>query len=153
MTARSFRRGLLLPALAGLCIVTAARADSPASSAEQNYVLRCQGCHGADGVGVAHKIPSLRDSVGKLIRRDDGRDFLLRVPGASNSALSDAALAGVLNWLVERFAGEEAGKGTPDFTAAEVMAARRRPLVGVHRARLEIATRLAAAGLSTPVDY
>ena len=31
-----------------------------------------------------------------------GREYVMRVPGASNSALSDADLADVLNWLLTK---------------------------------------------------
>ena len=153
MNAASAWLGLLLGASLGPGLTACAVAETPASSAEQNYMLRCQGCHGAEGRGVAHKVPSLRDSVGKLVLTDDGRDFLMRVPGAANSPLSDAQLADVLNWLVLRFGGAALPKPAPGFTAADVTAARRLPLVGVHRARLEIAARLTAAGLTPPQDY
>ena len=153
MSARRAWPGLLLAASLVSGPAAPVAAETPASSAEQNYVLRCQGCHGAEGRGVAHKVPSLQDSVGKLVRANDGRDFLMRVPGAANSPLTDAELAAVLNWLVVRFGGEELPKPAAVFTAAEVTAARRQPLIGVHRARLEITGRLTASGLPTPQDY
>jgi mono/diheme cytochrome c family protein len=137
----------------GVLIASAARADgpAPAAAAARDYLLHCQGCHGAEGQGVAHKVPSLADSIPRLVTIDEGREFLMRVPGAASSRLSDAALAGVLNWLVVRYAGTDALKR--EFTADEVGAARRRPLSAVHRTRLEIAARLLAAGLPPPADY
>jgi mono/diheme cytochrome c family protein len=151
MRARRPRR--LASALVGCVLLAAAAyAEGPApAAAAQNYLLHCQGCHGAEGLGVAHKVPSLADSIPRLVTLDEGRDFLMRVPGAASSRLSDAALAGVLNWLVVRFAGVDALQR--EFTAEEVGAARRRPLAAVHRTRLEIAARLAAAGLPPPADY
>ena len=144
-------------ALAALALALAVPAPTCCADAlaraGQDYTLRCQGCHGAEGIGVPHKVPSLRDSVGKLMHLDEGRDFLLRVPGASNSPLSDEALAGVLNWLVVRFGEADKATDARPFSAADVAAARRRPLVAVHRTRLEIATRLAQAGLAPPQDY
>jgi len=128
-------------------------AQTPASRAEQDYVLRCQGCHGADGQGAPHKVPAIRESLPKLMRLADGRDFLLRVPGATNSPLTDAELADVLNWLALRFRDASSPAELPRFSAADVSAARRRPLVGVHRQRRDLAVRMAAAGLASPEDY
>lgn len=124
----------------------------PLVGAERDYVLYCQGCHGADGAGLEHRVPALRESVARLMQTADGREFLLRVPGAANSALSDRALAAVANWLVTRFDPTPSVQRA-EFSAAEVAAARRRPLVGVHRARLAIASRLTAGGLEPPDDY
>ena len=128
-------------------------AQLPLVSAQRDYVLYCQGCHGADGFGIEHRVPALRESVARLMQTDDGREFLLRVPGAANSALSDQALAAVVNWLVTRFDPAPESLHRAEFSAAEVAAARRRPLVGVHRARLAISSRLTAAGLVAPDDY
>ena len=83
----------------------------------------------------------------------EGRDFLMRVPGAANSSLSDEALAGVLNWLVREYGGESLPADVHRFTREEVAAARRHPLMGVRRSRNEVGARLVAAGLARPEDY
>jgi len=74
----------------------------PASPA-QDYTLYCMGCHGAQAQGVPGKIPPLAGSVSLFMRTPEGRDYVLRVPGAANSALPDAQLAAVLNWLAESY--------------------------------------------------
>lgn len=50
---------------------------------------------------------------------------IVQVPGAAQAPLSDARLAALMNWLIERFAGE---KPDPPYTAAEVKQLRRSPL-------------------------
>jgi hypothetical protein len=112
--------------------------------ATQNYTLFCAGCHGETGAGLPHKIPRLVGRLGLYLGVEGGRDFILRVPGIANSQLDDARLAEVLNRVVKRFA-PEAASTTPAFTAAEIQAARRRPLVGVELERTRL---LRAAGVS-----
>lgn len=143
MSPRRLPRALFAFALA---LASAAHADAP-----QDFILHCQGCHGADGQGVPHKVPAIAESIPRLVAIEAGREFLMRVPGAASSRLPDERLAGVLNWLVERYAGPAALKRP--YTAEDVGAARRRPLAAVHRTRLEIAAQLAAAGLASPADY
>ena len=147
-------RGAAVVALAGLALAAGrVGAETPASRAELDYVLSCQGCHGVDGRGAPHKVPALKESLPKLMRFADGRDFVLRVPGAANSPLSDAALADVLNWLALRFRDADSPADLPQFSAADVTGARHRPLVGVHRTRRELAAQMTAAGLASPEDY
>jgi mono/diheme cytochrome c family protein len=153
------RAGRIATVARNVGIIALALGSAPRASAQQllvgaerDYVLYCQGCHGADGSGIEHRVPALRESIARLMQTQDGREFLLRVPGAANSALSDQALAAVVNWLVTRFDATSSVQRA-EFSAAEVAAARRRPLVGVHRARLTISSRLTAAGFVPPDDY
>lgn len=147
------RLGAALLAPAMVASLVSANERPVSRNPAQNFVLHCQGCHGVDGEGVAHRVPSLHDSVGSLVRLASGRDFLLRVPGSANSALPDEALADVINWVVTRYGGQPLPADRHRFTAAEVEAARRRPLLGVHRARREIAAELVASGIEPPSDY
>ena len=107
------RRRALLAALA-LAGVHAAVADPMV-----DYTLFCMGCHGAQARGVPGKVPPLAGALSRFMRTPQGRDYVLRVPGAANSALSDAQLTGVLNWLAERDAGAGGAPVAP-FTVAEV---------------------------------
>jgi len=84
----------------------------PASPA-QDYTLYCMGCHGAQAQGVPGKIPPLAGSVSLFMRTPEGRDYVLRVPGAANSALPDAQLAAVLNWLAETYGAPGAPSPVP----------------------------------------
>jgi mono/diheme cytochrome c family protein len=149
------RRTLLLAclgAVTALIGLPSSRADAPRAAA-QNYMLRCMGCHGADGEGIAHRIPALRTRLPWFMATPEGRVYLLRVPGASNSALSDAELAAVMNYLAERFGGENPGTGLAPFTAEEVARSRRPALTAVAQERRELIQRLAARGPAPPEEY
>jgi len=74
---------------------------------------------------------------------------VLRVPGAANSALSDAQLAAVLNWLAMRYSAAEE-RPPASFTAEEVARVRRTPLANVKERRREVIRGLAASGDPRP---
>jgi mono/diheme cytochrome c family protein len=109
-----------------------------AASPELDYMLNCAGCHRPDGVATPGSLPALAGSVGRFVRVPGGREYLARVPGVATSALDDAALAAVLNWMLERFAPPAAPEGFAPYTAEEVGRLRRQPLVNVERARREL---------------
>ena len=116
---------------------------------QANYMLNCMGCHLADGSGAAGKVPSVRDSLVILSRSSAGRRYLVQVPGASQSPLSDLELAQVLSWMVRNLSAQAVPPDFTDFTAAEVASYRSYPLVDVRdtRARLlQAAARSADAG-------
>jgi mono/diheme cytochrome c family protein len=145
-------RPLPLRALAAaLCLLATARSHAADDGAAQDYVLHCQGCHGVDAVGVPHKVPALRETLPLLITIDEGRDFVMRVPGAASSRLSDSRLAAVLNWLAQRYGS--AGAAHREFTADEVASGRSRPLAGVRATRASVAARLAERGTPLPLEY
>lgn len=126
----------------------------PAISPQQNYVLRCQGCHGPEGRGVGGRVPPLAETVGRLVQLPAGRDYLMRVPGASNSALSDAALAGVLNWLVQQYAAAGVAKDMVPYTAEDIASGRRRPLQpSVRAVRNDVIAELGARGIDVAREY
>ncbi len=122
------------------------------ASPQQDYILYCMGCHGNQAQGVAGKVPPLAGSLALFMRSAAGRDYLLRVPGAANSALTDAQLTAVLNWLAESF--PPAGAPAPEpFTVAELAKARRLPLANVQERRREVVRALAANGPAPPAAY
>lgn len=127
--------------------VGTARADEAAAT-HTDYMLRCQGCHLADGSGYPGKVPDLRLTLPRLLASAEGRAFLLRVPGASLSILDDTRLARVLNWMVAEFSAGGVPAGFRPFTAEEVGPLRRQPLADVQSVRSPIAL---AAGL--PANY
>ena len=114
---------------------------------QANYMLNCMGCHLADGSGAAGKVPSVRDSLGILSRNSAGRRYLVQVPGASQSPLSDLELAQVLSWMVRNLSTQAVPPDFTDFTAAEVAGYRRSPLVAVRDTRARL---LQAAASRTP---
>ena len=112
------------------------------------------GCHGPQAEGVPGKVPPLAHALGRYMRTPAGRNYVLRVPGAANSVLSDAQLAGVLNWLAQTFDADElSGGDVPLFTAAEVTGLRHSPLASVLATRREVVSALAATGLAPPASY
>jgi mono/diheme cytochrome c family protein len=118
----------------------------------EDYMLHCMGCHGAEARGVAGKVPPLAVSLNRFMRTPQGRDYVLRVPGAANSALGDAQLAAVLNWLAERYAAPGEPRAAP-FTVAEVSRERHSPLADVKATRREVLRGLAASGAAPPAEY
>jgi hypothetical protein len=78
-----------------------------------------------------------------------GRRFLVQVPGSSQSRLSDAELADVLNWMIGNLSVAKPVRFAP-FTPAEVAGYRRIPLVGVRAAREKLIQSLPAASLQPP---
>ena len=146
------KRGAICAALFAMtcsAIAVQLRAAQPAvltPPVEANYMLNCMGCHLADGSGAAGKVPSVRDSMLSLSQSTAGRRYLVQVPGAALSPLSDLELAQVLSWMVRNLSARTVPPDFRDFTAAEVAGYRRSPLVNVGetRARLIALLRLAA---------
>jgi cytochrome c553 len=143
---------LLLRAAGAL--VAALLVRSSLASPPQDYILYCMGCHGDQGQGVPGKVPPLAGSLALFMRSAAGRDYLVRVPGAANSALTDAQLTAVLNWLAQSFPPAAATAPMPEpFTVAELTKARRLPLANVQDTRREVVRALAASGPAPPADY
>jgi len=144
----------MAPRLFTLAVALAAgtfTATVPASP-PQDYTLYCMGCHGAQAQGVPGRIPPLAGSVSLFMRIPEGRDYVLRVPGAANSALPDAQLAAVLNWLAESYGAPGAPPPKP-FTVDEVTRVRRSPLADVQARRREVIRTLAATGAAPAAAY
>ena len=84
------------------------------------YILNCMGCHLEQGEGRPPNVPRLKDRVGYYLQISGGREYLVQVPGAAQSLLSDAELAVTTNWLVRNFAGRSMPADFKDFTEQEV---------------------------------
>jgi mono/diheme cytochrome c family protein len=132
---------------------TALAATAVHASPKQDYVLYCMGCHGPQAEGVPGKVPPLAHALGRYMRSPAGRNYVLRVPGAANSVLSDAQLAAVLNWVAQTFDAEELTGTVPLFTTEEVTGLRHSPLPSVLATRREVVTALATTGLAPPASY
>jgi cytochrome c553 len=148
MNSVSARLGKFVLAAAAITLAVLAHA-----SPQQDYVLYCMGCHGPQAEGVPGKVPPLAHALGRYMRSPAGRNYVLRVPGAANSVLSDAQLAAVLNWLVQTFNADELSSDVPLFSAAEVTGVRHSPLPSVLATRREVVRDLAATGLAPPSSY
>lgn len=112
------------------------RTDSAgADRAKDDYQLHCMGCHGENGKGLVGKVPSFRADLGRLLSTPQGREFIQRVPGVSQSALPSDRLAAVLNWLVSAYTDPAISSNLPPFKADEIERLRHRPLLNVAAAR------------------
>lgn len=124
--------------------------------AEVNYMLHCQGCHLPEAEGFAGKVPPMNNFVGYFLHSDEGRDFLIRVPGVASSALGDAELAELMNWLLQTYSARQLPSAFEPFTADEVGALRSEPVPDPESTRNLILAKLAgefpavAAELESP---
>jgi hypothetical protein len=71
-----------------------------------------------------------------------GREYLVQVPGAAQSELTDERLAEVLNWILRSFSAAELPPDFIPYTAPEVARLRRSPLVEVIPARGDLLRRI-----------
>ena len=141
-------RALFSAAAVGSMLLAAQTAASPA----QDYMLYCMGCHGDAAHGVPGKVPPLAGVLPLFMRTSEGRNYVLRVPGAANSVLSDEGLAGVLNWLAVTYPA--AGENLPKpFSVAEVTNVRHVPLANVQATRREVVQALASSGPAPAPAY
>ena len=131
---RALAAGVLL--LAGFAHATELAGVDNSNRARINYMLNCQGCHGANGAGTADgSVPKMNDFLGNFLHVKGGRDFLVQVPGSANAALSDDALAEVLNWMLGTLSAGELPSAFEPFTAEEVGRLRATPLTDVTQTR------------------
>ena len=89
-----------------------------------NYMIHCQGCHLPEAVGFAGQVPRMKDFVGYFLHSDEGREFVIRVPGVATSSLSDDALTEMMNWLLLTYSAEQLPKPFIPFSTEEVAALR-----------------------------
>jgi len=120
-------------------------ARAATSSVQAAYMLGCQGCHLEDGRGFPQRgVPGLNGFVGNFLKVPGGREYLVQVPGAAQSELSNERLAAVLNWMLRTFSPAELPPDFTPYTAPEVGRLRRSPLVEVAAVRGELLSRLEA---------
>lgn len=99
-----------------------------ANRANINYMLNCQGCHGQSGSeSLDGAVPALKDYVANFLRVPGGREFLVQVPGSANAAISDAALAELLNWILQTQSSAQLPAAFEPFTTVEVQKLRQNP--------------------------
>jgi mono/diheme cytochrome c family protein len=140
--------------LAALFIADASQAQAyDAARARQDWVLNCMGCHTADGSGIPGKVPALRNSLGHFVSLPEGRQFVMRVPGAANSALNDAELANVLNWLLATMNEQSRPASFKPYTAEEIAAYRRPALTDVARTRMKLVKELQENGVDAVPEH
>ena len=93
---------------------------SPAR-AHSLYQIHCQGCHLPGGEGFpAHDVPRLTGHLGYFTLLEDGRKYLVQVPGASGSPIDDEDLAEITNWMIYTFNPEAVTENFQPYTTEEV---------------------------------
>jgi mono/diheme cytochrome c family protein len=135
--------------IATLAISSAALAGgSPA----ELYTLNCWGCHKPRAEGIPGTVPRLADSMADFLRVPGGREYLVEVPGVAASALSNAEIAEVLNWLLVTFNKAEMPAEFKPYTAAEIAKYRPHQLIRITETRDDLVKRLKAKGIIVPDD-
>ena len=120
----------LLPVVLLICTAGSASADP-----RTDYLLYCRGCHLINGNGVPPDVPSLHDELGRILSVPGGREYLVRVPGVSQNAMTDKELAAVLNWVLGEFNADTLPRDFKPYTREEVAEARSKVLIDPLRYR------------------
>ncbi|MEE9102750.1 cytochrome C [Pseudomonas sp. QE6] len=116
-----------------------------------NYQLQCAGCHLGDGEGsAANDTPRMKGFVGNFLKVDGGRQFLVRVPGMSQSALSNAQLADLINWIMREdgMAGKSMPANYQPYTEQEVAAIRHEAMLNLPSTRAGLISQMRAKGIA-----
>lgn len=128
----------------------AAMSGTTSRSASVNFVLHCSGCHALDGTGNGQgDIPDFRNSVGAFARDDDGRTYLVHVPGVVNSGLSSAEIAAVMNFVLMKWGDSSRDGAVSPFTVEEVTKRLAMPVPDIVGLRRQIVSRLGREGILT----
>ena len=110
---------LILLATSLLIVAPFAQADP-----KVDYLLHCSGCHMPDGSGLINVVPTLHDTMGRIVTETEGRSYIVRVPGASQAPISDEKLTEVLNWMLTEFSSNTLPENFKPLTVKEVKQAR-----------------------------
>jgi cytochrome c553 len=121
-------------------------------STATNYQLQCAGCHLGSGEGAPRNdTPRMSGFVGNFLRVEGGREFLVRVPGVAQAALSDAQIAELLNWILDPqhgMAGASSPAGFRPYSAEEVGRVRHEAILNLPGTRAGLIARMRAQGIA-----
>ncbi|GCE82256.1 cytochrome c class I [Komagataeibacter diospyri] len=93
------------------------------------YLTHCGGCHGIEGISGPTFVPMLRDAVGTFACSEEGRKYLVQVPGVSMSLIrDDQELADVMNFVLFQLGGKSTPSSTKPYTTAEIHEWRQSPM-------------------------
>ncbi|MBV57749.1 MAG: hypothetical protein VB977_11390 [Pseudohongiellaceae bacterium] len=119
---RHLKRYLLVPIL--VLLLTASNLVS-AASPRINFLLYCSGCHRPGGEGKPPNVPTLHQELGRMLSVPQMREYLVRIPGATQAPINDAELTAVINWVLEEFNADTLPPGFEYLSVEEVTAARK----------------------------
>ena len=139
------RFSLLIVLLLGAPAVSSA---ADAGTPRGNYLLHCSGCHGIDGYGaVKAGIPSLRSAPGYFLHLQEGRHYLVQVPGVAESTLTHAQAAELLNWVIKTWSPKEAPPNWMPYTATEIAKLHKEKVADIPGFRSKVIEQLSARGI------
>src|SRR5258708_6315788 len=138
------RRAIIVALLLAL-VPSLAHAEPP----EKLYMLNCWGCHRPHGEGIPGTAPPLRDAA-DFLRVKGGREYLISVPGVSQSALDNADTAEVMNWILKSFSTDRLPADFQPYTAAEIAQARTHHLMDIKKARAELVAAMVEQKIRPP---
>jgi mono/diheme cytochrome c family protein len=130
-------------ALGALLVIAAAlpaRAEPPA----QLYMLNCWGCHRPNGEGIPGTAPPLQGAA-DFLKVKGGRQYLIEVPGVSQSALNDAQVAEVMNWILRTFKKNQLPPDFKPYTTEEVQQLRAVRMLEITKTRDALVAEMVAA--------
>lgn len=133
---------LLRTVIALMAIVAASQGNGTEQTPRVNYMIHCMGCHLADGSGNPPDVPDARGEMGRMLAVDGGRAYLVQVPGAAQAPISDAELAGVINYMLETFNARSLPDDYVPLTPDEVAEWREHWMRDVAKTRQELLNRL-----------
>ncbi len=130
----------------GVAVLIGFTSDAGADEqrARVNYMTHCQGCHLPEGVGYPGKVPRMKDFVGYFLHSQEGREFIIRVPGVSTSALRNDQVTELMNWLLLTYSARQLPRNFVPFTVDEIAALRPNPEPDPETTRKGILERIAA---------
>ena len=102
---------------------------------QSHYMIHCMGCHLADGSGQPPDVPVFNEQLGEFAITDEGRSYLVRVPGAAQALITDEDLAAVINWMLEKYSKDSLPEDFSPFTGDEVARHRKNILADPARMR------------------
>ncbi len=134
---------------AALTILMLAPSIAHGEPPAQLYMLNCWGCHRPQGEGIPGTAPPLRGAA-DFLKVPGGRQYLIEVPGVSQSALSDAQVADVMNWILRSFSKDRLPANFKPYTAEEVKQYRGIKMLSLTDKRQKLIDEMVAMKVRTP---
>jgi hypothetical protein len=101
---------------------------------------------GSPGAGI----PDFREFIGAFARDDEGRTYVLQVPGVQSANLNDSDTAAVINYVMKTWGGKSLPPNYVEFTADEVAARRAHKVQDIVAFRRKVVARLQHRGFVMP---
>jgi hypothetical protein len=108
-----------------------------------NYMIHCQGCHLPDAIGFQDKVPRMKNFLGFFLHSQEGREFIIRVPGVATAQLPDDEIAELMNWLINTYSAEQRPVVFVPYSQSEVRLLRQSPIADPLNSRVGILSAIA----------